>query len=146
MVPVDEHGRLLPLCPGEDRGSLFGEGGVVQCAPGVQASGQAPGLQAVSGLRGEGAGVDDPTSLALLALAFAPIPVKNPPILVLDEPTSALDAESEALAQEALGKLMKGRTTFAIAHRLSPVVDADRILVLKGGRSSRSAITRSSCV
>lgn len=60
--------------------------------------------------------------------------LKNPPILVLDEPTSALDAESEALVQEALGRLMKGRTTFAIAHRLSTVVDADRILVLKGGR------------
>jgi ATP-binding cassette, subfamily B, bacterial len=60
--------------------------------------------------------------------------LKNPPILILDEPTSALDAESEALVQEALGKLMKGRTTFAIAHRLSTVVDADRILVLKGGQ------------
>ncbi len=60
--------------------------------------------------------------------------LKDPPILILDEPTSALDAESEALVQEALGKLMKGRTTFAIAHRLSTVVDADRILVLKGGQ------------
>lgn len=60
--------------------------------------------------------------------------LKNPPILILDEPTSALDAESEALVQEALGRLMKGRTTFCIAHRLSTVVDADRILVLKGGQ------------
>lgn len=60
--------------------------------------------------------------------------LKDPPILVLDEPTSALDAESESLVQEALGKLMKGRTVFAIAHRLSTVVDSDRILVLKGGR------------
>jgi ATP-binding cassette subfamily B protein len=60
--------------------------------------------------------------------------LKNPPILILDEPTSALDAESEALVQEALDKLMKGRTTFAIAHRLSTVVHADRILVLKEGR------------
>ena len=67
-------------------------------------------------------------------IAIARSLLKDPPILVLDEPTSALDAESEALVQEALGRLMKGRTTFAIAHRLSTVVDADRILVLKGGR------------
>ncbi|NMO14893.1 ABC transporter ATP-binding protein [Pyxidicoccus fallax] len=60
--------------------------------------------------------------------------LKDPPILILDEPTSALDAESESLVQEALNKLMKGRTVFAIAHRLSTVVDSDRILVLKGGR------------
>jgi ATP-binding cassette subfamily B protein len=60
--------------------------------------------------------------------------LKDPPILILDEPTSALDAESESLVQEALSKLMKGRTVFAIAHRLSTVVDSDRILVLKGGR------------
>lgn len=67
-------------------------------------------------------------------IAIARALLKNPPILILDEPTSALDAESEALVQEALSRLMKGRTTFAIAHRLSTVVDADRILVLKGGR------------
>ncbi|HZH03761.1 MAG TPA: ABC transporter ATP-binding protein, partial [Myxococcaceae bacterium] len=60
--------------------------------------------------------------------------LKDPAILILDEPTSALDAESEALVQEALNRLMKGRTTFAIAHRLSTVVDADRILVLKSGQ------------
>lgn len=60
--------------------------------------------------------------------------VKNPPILILDEPTSALDAESESLVQEALQRLSQGRTTFAIAHRLSTVVDADRILVLRAGR------------
>jgi ATP-binding cassette subfamily B protein len=66
-------------------------------------------------------------------VAIARSLLKDPPILILDEPTSALDAESEALVQEALGRLMKGRTTFAIAHRLSTVVDADRILVLKNG-------------
>jgi ATP-binding cassette subfamily B protein len=66
-------------------------------------------------------------------VAIARSLLKDPPILILDEPTSALDAESEALVQEALGRLMKGRTTFAIAHRLSTVVDADRILVLKSG-------------
>jgi ATP-binding cassette subfamily B protein len=60
--------------------------------------------------------------------------LKDPPILILDEPTSALDAESEALVQEALSRLANGRTTLIIAHRLSTVVDADRIVVLKDGR------------
>ncbi len=60
--------------------------------------------------------------------------LKNPPILVLDEATSSLDAESEGLVQAALERLMKGRTTFVIAHRLSTVVNADRIIVLKHGR------------
>lgn len=59
--------------------------------------------------------------------------LKDPPLLILDEATSALDAESEALVQEALTRLVKGRTTFIIAHRLSTVVGADRILVLKDG-------------
>ncbi|MEW6158397.1 MAG: ABC transporter ATP-binding protein [Verrucomicrobiota bacterium] len=59
--------------------------------------------------------------------------LKNPRIIVLDEATSALDAESEALVQEALDHLRKGRTTFVIAHRLSTVVHADRIIVLKDG-------------
>ncbi|AEI62039.1 ABC transporter ATP-binding protein [Corallococcus macrosporus] len=67
-------------------------------------------------------------------IAIARSLLTDPPILILDEPTSALDAESEALVQDALGELMKGRTTFAIAHRLSTVVSADRILVLKDGR------------
>lgn len=60
--------------------------------------------------------------------------LKNPRILILDEATSALDSQSEALVQQSLGYLMRGRTTFVIAHRLSTVVNADRILVLKGGR------------
>ncbi len=59
--------------------------------------------------------------------------LKNPPILILDEATSALDAESEFFVQEALSRLVKGRTTFIIAHRLSTVMGADRILVLKDG-------------
>ncbi|HEX7117289.1 MAG TPA: ABC transporter ATP-binding protein [Longimicrobiales bacterium] len=67
-------------------------------------------------------------------VAIARALLKDPPILVLDEATSALDAESEALVQEALGRLVQGRTTLVIAHRLSTVVGADRILVLKGGR------------
>ena len=64
--------------------------------------------------------------------------LKNPRILILDEATSALDSESEALVQQSLANLMQGRTTFVIAHRLSTVVHADRILVLKGGRIAES--------
>ncbi len=60
--------------------------------------------------------------------------VKNPKIIVLDEATSSLDAESEAMVQDALETLMKGRTTFVIAHRLATVVHADKILVLREGR------------
>jgi ATP-binding cassette, subfamily B, bacterial MsbA len=67
-------------------------------------------------------------------VAIARAILKNPPILILDEATSALDAESEALVQEALERLMRNRTTFVIAHRLSTVIQADRIVVLEGGR------------
>jgi ATP-binding cassette, subfamily B, bacterial len=67
-------------------------------------------------------------------IAIARALLKDPPILVLDEATSSLDAESEALVQEALDRLMKGRTTFVIAHRLATVVHADAIIVLKNGR------------
>lgn len=67
-------------------------------------------------------------------IAIARALLKDPPILILDEATSALDAESEALVQEALSRLVRGRTTFVIAHRLATVVGADRILVLKDGR------------
>ncbi len=71
-------------------------------------------------------------------IAIARALLKNPPILVLDEATSALDAESEALVQEALRRLMKDRTTFVIAHRLATVVGADRIIVLQNGCISES--------
>jgi ATP-binding cassette subfamily B protein len=64
--------------------------------------------------------------------------IKDPPILVLDEATASLDAESEGLVQEALDKLMKGRTTFVIAHRLATVVNCDRIIVLRDGKISES--------
>jgi subfamily B ATP-binding cassette protein MsbA len=60
--------------------------------------------------------------------------LRNAPILLLDEATSALDSESERQVQDALSRLMKGRTTIVIAHRLSTVVDADRIYVMDHGR------------
>lgn len=60
--------------------------------------------------------------------------LKNAPILILDEATSSLDSESEQEVQRALENLMRGRTTFVIAHRLSTVVSADRIVVIAGGR------------
>ncbi len=60
--------------------------------------------------------------------------LKDPAVLILDEPTSALDAESEALVSEALERVAHGRTTLVIAHRLSTVVGADRIVVLERGR------------
>ena len=67
-------------------------------------------------------------------LAIARALLRNPPILILDEATSSLDTESERMVQMALANLMKGRTTFVIAHRLSTVQRADRIAVLAGGR------------
>jgi ABC-type multidrug transport system fused ATPase/permease subunit len=67
-------------------------------------------------------------------IAIARALLKNPPVLVLDEATSALDAESEHLVKEALDRLSRGRTVLTIAHRLSTVKDADRVVVLDRGR------------
>jgi ABC-type multidrug transport system fused ATPase/permease subunit len=66
-------------------------------------------------------------------IAIARAVIRNSPILILDEPTAALDTESEHLVIEALRRLMKGRTVIMIAHRLSTLVDADKIIVLKDG-------------
>jgi ABC-type multidrug transport system fused ATPase/permease subunit len=67
-------------------------------------------------------------------LAIARAILLNPPILILDEATSALDTVTERLVQDALENLMKNRTIFAIAHRLSTVRSADLILVMSHGR------------
>ena len=67
-------------------------------------------------------------------LAIARTLLKNPPILILDEATSALDAVTEQKVQAALKELMKGRTTFVIAHRLATIRDADLVLVLEKGK------------
>ncbi|MDQ0596880.1 ATP-binding cassette subfamily B protein [Streptomyces canus] len=67
-------------------------------------------------------------------LAIARALIRNPRVLVLDEATSALDTRSEALVQQALARLLRGRTTFVVAHRLSTVRGADRIVVMGDGR------------
>ena len=71
-------------------------------------------------------------------IAIARDVLKNPAILILDEATSSLDSESEHLVQEALDKLMQGRTSFVIAHRLSTIRNADKIIVIENGKVKES--------
>ena len=67
-------------------------------------------------------------------IAIARAAVADPPVLILDEATSSIDTRTERLVQEGMDRLMKGRTTFVIAHRLSTVRNADCIMVLEQGR------------
>lgn len=76
-------------------------------------------------------------------IAIARAILKNPRILLLDEATSALDSESERLVQDALEQLMKGRTTFVVAHRLTTIQRADRIIVLNKGSIAESGTHQS---
>ena len=67
-------------------------------------------------------------------IAIARALIRNPKIIVLDEATSALDSISEKMIQEAINNLVKGRTTFIVAHRLSTIRDADKIAVIADGK------------
>ena len=67
-------------------------------------------------------------------MAIARAAVADPPVLILDEATSSIDTRTERLVQDGMDKLMKGRTTFVIAHRLSTVRNSDCIMVLENGR------------
>ena len=82
-------------------------------------------------LRGGGANLSQ-GQRQLLAIARAAI--ADPPVLILDEATSSIDTRTERLVQEGMDALMKGRTTFVIAHRLSTVRNSDCIMVLEAGR------------
>ncbi|MBE9173919.1 ATP-binding cassette domain-containing protein, partial [Cyanobium sp. LEGE 06143] len=75
-------------------------------------------------------------------IAIARALIKNAPILLLDEATSALDSASEQVVQEALDRLMSNRTTLVVAHRLSTVVNADRICVIEAGAMVESGTHR----
>jgi ATP-binding cassette subfamily B protein len=90
---------------------------------------QSEGLSTIVGERGRSLSGGERQRLAIARALL-----KDPPILILDEATSALDAATEQKVQAALDEVMKGRTTFVIAHRLATVRNADRILVFEAGR------------
>ena len=82
-------------------------------------------------IKGDGANLSQ-GQRQLLAIARAA--VADPPVLILDEATSSIDTRTERIVQEGMDRLMKGRTTFVIAHRLSTVKNSDCIMVLEDGR------------
>ena len=90
---------------------------------------QTDGLSSIIGERGRSLSGGERQRLSIARALL-----KNPPILILDEATSALDAATEKKLQMALDEVMKGRTTFVIAHRLATIRNADRILVFDQGR------------
>jgi ATP-binding cassette subfamily B protein len=90
---------------------------------------QSDGLDTVIGERGRSLSGGERQRLSIARALL-----KNPPVLILDEATSALDAATERRLQRALDEVMKGRTTFVIAHRLATIRNADRILVFEAGR------------
>jgi len=90
---------------------------------------QAEGLDTIIGERGRSLSGGERQRLSIARALL-----KNPPVLILDEATSALDAATEQKLQMALDEVMKGRTTFVIAHRLATIRNADRILVFEQGR------------
>jgi ATP-binding cassette subfamily B protein len=90
---------------------------------------QSEGLDTIIGERGRSLSGGERQRLSIARALL-----KNPPILILDEATSALDAATEQKLQKALDEVMRGRTTFVIAHRLATIRNADRILVFDHGR------------
>ena len=71
-------------------------------------------------------------------ISFARAIIKDPKILILDEATSSIDTETETLIQEVMNNFMNGRTTFIVAHRLSTIINADKILVISNGEIKES--------
>lgn len=82
-------------------------------------------------LKGDGSGLSQGQRQLI---SIARVAVSNPPVMILDEATSSIDTHTESLVQDGMDKLMKGRTVFVIAHRLSTVQNSDVIMVLDHGK------------